>query len=882
MSSLEGITSSKWREYALVLLLFFILAVVFTWPLILHVHNGVLGGHGDPLLNSWILSWDAKTFFTNPSQLFQGNIIYPSRGVGAYSEIMLTLGILAAPVLWIFRNPIIAYNFLIFFGFVFSAFGCYLLIKELTGSRWGGIAGGIFFAFCPFKISQLSHLQILFTAFLPFMLLYLFRYLRQGRKRNLFLFALFFLLQSLVSWHYLIFCSLAVGLLWVWTALFSRTGTEWRRLAWVVVASVIVGLLLIPFALPYLGAHDRLPGFERSLFETQLYSARPVDYLRVMPYSPIYADAPFPFQPGDLGSEFILYPGMAVLVLAAAGLLLRGRRRSDPEVFDSYSFRRGALFFLILTVLSFILTFGPSVGGVTNFIYKIPYNLGIFRFIRVPTRFFILLALGLAVLAGYGVAKLAVRLDSRFARNNGGRSASTAAENTGNSGGNWRVGRITAIALILILTLEIVGFNHVVFDKLPVWGSVPPVYSWLREQGDVSVIELPTDPLDSGWRYDREMEIAPENVLSYFSHEGILMYLSTYHWKKLVNGYSGYEPYSYRRTITEMQGFPSRRTVDLLQGLGVDYVIWHWGWIPEERKEEYSDRLNSTPGLSWAGDFGTESAFRVEPGSVATVDDLEAAVVTPDIIRPGYNFDLGIVATNSGKDPFVINEEEPQLVRLRFLDESGNLVYQEEGRYRAPFFLEPGESQCLSYRSLDSPAEGDYQLQVTLEGGILGPLEFVKPIMVEDIPSSIDPAELAGSTAYAGEGALRLPSPDGLFPVVLRVENTGDTLWEAAKWNRQVELVDPEGIVHLGVIWFQGEEKVWQEQRCTLPCDVSPGQVVEVPTLLRAPATPGRYRMLVSMVREEGGWFGESVEIEVDVDQWMKAEQVPQTVQPAT
>jgi hypothetical protein len=496
--------------------------------------------------------------------------------VGAYSEIALTLGLLSAPVNFISRNPILAYNFLVFLGFVLSAFGCYLLIKELTGSRMGGIAGGLFFAFCPYKISRLPHLQILFSAFLPFMMLYLFRYLKDGKRKNLLIFALFFLLQSLVSWHYLVFCSLAVGLLLVWTALFSRGRKEWPRLAWAVVAVLVVGLCLIPLALPYLRAHQRLPGFERSLFETRIYSAQMRDYLRVIPYSLLYGDVPFPFQAGEVGSEFILYPGVVVVILALAGLLLRRRGDDDSQAFDPSSYRHGALYFLVLTVLSVLLTFGTSIRGVYNPFYSIPYKLGLLRFIRVPTRFYILVALGLAVLAGYGVAKIAARLSKARA---------------------WaKSGLITALALVLLLGMEIATFNHLVSGEIRVWGSVPEVYSWLREQGDVAVIELPTWPLDSALRYDRYLELIAVDRFEYYQREGILMYLSTYHWKKLVNGYSGYQPFFYNRIMTEAQAFPSQRSMDLLRGLGVDYVIWHWDWTPQERLEEHRARFASMPG----------------------------------------------------------------------------------------------------------------------------------------------------------------------------------------------------------------------------------------------------------------------------------------------
>jgi hypothetical protein len=165
MNKLEMVFRTKKREYLIVLLFFLIMAILFTWPLILHIHNGVIGGHGDPMLNNWIISWEAKTIFTNPTNLFQGNIIYPARDVLAYSEHLFTLGLLGAPIYHLTGNPILTYNLLIFFAIVFSAFGCYLLIKELTGSRWGGLFGGLFFALCPYRIAKADHIQILFSAF---------------------------------------------------------------------------------------------------------------------------------------------------------------------------------------------------------------------------------------------------------------------------------------------------------------------------------------------------------------------------------------------------------------------------------------------------------------------------------------------------------------------------------------------------------------------------------------------------------------------------------------------------------------------------------------------------------------------------------------------
>jgi hypothetical protein len=848
MERMAGFYTSKSKEYALVLVFFLLVAILFTWPLVLHLHDGIVGGHGDPLLNSWIISWDAKTIFTHPTRLFQGNIIYPSRDVLAYSEHQFTLGLIAAPVYLIFRNPILAYNFLIFFCIIFSGFGCYLLVKELTGSRWGGLAGGLFFALCPYKISQFSHIQIFFSPFLPFMLLYLYRFLERGRWKNLTLFTVFFVAQSLSSWHYLLYSALAAGLLWLWTAIFSRRKKDWVRLVVAAAAVGVAALVILPFTLPYFRAHQRLPGFERSREEVELYGAKAEDYLRVLDVSVLYGDAPPPFKEGGIGYENVLYPGVMILILAAAGLLLRRRKEEDHQAFDPVSFRKGAIFFLILGVLSVLLAFGPKIGGWDNPFYMIPYNLGLLQFTRVPTRFFILIAISLGVLAGYGAAKLAMRASS-------GRN------------GSWRIGRLAGIGLLVLLLLELLTWNLYVYP-IPVGSKVPEVYSWLADQGDVAIVELPTHVLGPAGTYDRDLKLEPLDIFDYLYREGDIMYFSAYHWKKVVNGYSGYSPFFYRRTITEMQGFPSQRSIDLLRGLGVDYVLWDWYWVPSERMEEYNVRLFSTPGLTHVEDFENKSVFRVEEGEKASPEEMETAAVAPSAVPPGTGFEMGLLVSNPTAAPMVCVEEEPQSFSLVCKDEAGKVAAEVRGDYRPPFFIDGGETISIPVRVEGTLAQGRYSMELKLAGGVLGEREFDLEIEVRDMPISTAPGTLAGEVFLEAEGqALTAPSPDGLYPLAMaRVKNTGDTLWKALPQLEDYSL--PPGEVHLGLAWTEADGSLWEYQGCSLPCDVAPGQEVEVPMLVRPPAAPGEYTLQLQMYAEGIGWFGETLQLQVSVGGW--------------
>ena len=73
-----------------VLLFMCIMSVVMTWPLA-RVADYMMRDYGDPLLNSWILWWDAKVL-GNPQlelSLFDAPIFHPQKLTLAYSEHMI-------------------------------------------------------------------------------------------------------------------------------------------------------------------------------------------------------------------------------------------------------------------------------------------------------------------------------------------------------------------------------------------------------------------------------------------------------------------------------------------------------------------------------------------------------------------------------------------------------------------------------------------------------------------------------------------------------------------------------------------------------------------------------------------------------------------------
>jgi hypothetical protein len=130
------------------LLLFFILSLIFTYPLPLHL-AGAVEDTQDALLNVWITAWDGHQLLNDPFHLFDANIFYPYPRTLAYSELLLGNALLALPLTAVTGNPILGYNVALLLSFLLSGLGAYLLVLKLTRSSAAGLLAGAIFSFPP-------------------------------------------------------------------------------------------------------------------------------------------------------------------------------------------------------------------------------------------------------------------------------------------------------------------------------------------------------------------------------------------------------------------------------------------------------------------------------------------------------------------------------------------------------------------------------------------------------------------------------------------------------------------------------------------------------------------------------------------------------------
>lgn len=531
----------KWdriRADLTAVLLYISLTMVLTFPLILHMDTYL--NQVDPAFNTWVLAWDVHSIITDPLNIFNTNIFYPlTENTLAFSEHLIANMLVAFPVILITHNPILAYNLILFLSFVLSGFGMFLLINYYIKDYYSAFLGGVVFAFCTIRFAHIDQLQILTAQWMPFALLYLDKFLHKGDYKNLAYLSMFYVLQILSCWYHAFYITITLGLYLLGIFIMDKDlrkkiflrSYQMKSILFLICISAVVA----PFAYPYLQVAQEY-GLKRTLEEVSFYSADVGDYLLTPINNLVYGMFSYPYQSNRNTAEHSLFPGITVIILSLYGLFILMRLKLNSKNRLAFVFVSNKMqnIYLLIALIAFIFSLGSPLhffGNILNidlpYKYLFEYFPG-FKSMRVPSRFGIIFMVALSVLAAYGLSRL---IDSKP--------------------------KIKKIAISLIFILLIISeslYIPVFGGSMPVGREIPEVYLWLaNESGDFAIVELPSD-LSSDTKY---------------------MYYSTYHWKKIVNGYSGFFPDNYAETMSTLMSFPSNESIDLLKWMGVKYVVIH-------------------------------------------------------------------------------------------------------------------------------------------------------------------------------------------------------------------------------------------------------------------------------------------------------------------
>jgi len=513
--------------------LFTALSLVYFWPLLLQWGDHIGPDLGDPLFVLWVLKWGVHEIRLGLPNLWNGNvwnanIFYPTRGTLAFSEHLLGPAAELALFLKVFPNAIAGYNFLFVTSYLGSALAvCWVLRK--SGLSWpAAVLASWMYAFSSFRLSQMSHLQILIAQWIPLTLWFWDRLLAERTAKNAALFLLFYLLNLSGGCYlaYMIhFCLLAI--------LLSRAPSvgrdlfSLRSLRVLVPVALVTGLAVAALFLPYVRV-SRAEGLSRPSTEIEYYSAKLESYFSPSAQNFYFGERANRFLHealGDSAERFIrpensLFAGFlpTILIFVGAWAAWRGLHRRWEGPVDPWV-RGLVLSGLVCFVLSFAWAFVPLariVPGLSG--------------MRVPARFYTFVSLTLVYLAARGVDFLRSHL----------------------RGPRARAALVAAFAVILAIELAPGGFQP---QRVPREGELPPVYRWLRDEPSVeSLAELPL--------YGDSRELP-------------YLYASTLHWKPIANGYSGYMALSYTDLFSSMRDLPGVVGFAKLRSMGISHLVVH-------------------------------------------------------------------------------------------------------------------------------------------------------------------------------------------------------------------------------------------------------------------------------------------------------------------
>ncbi|MFL6280737.1 MAG: hypothetical protein ACJ731_11535 [Vicinamibacterales bacterium] len=495
---------------------------------------------GDPLFSMWRMAWVRHQILADPRHLFDANIFYPLPATLTYSDSMILPALAASPLLWLHVHPVPAYNIVLLVTFILSGAAAYVLARALGIAPVGAWIAAVAFTIAPFRINHFSHLELQMTMWMPIALLAVHRILIEGSRRHAGLLAVVLAAQWYSSMYYGLFLGLYAAVFGA-VLLVSHKIRD-RRLWYLSAAMGMAIVLVLPLVLTYMRSAPTRG--ERPRETIALFSAVPADYVRTRSHNPMYRA----LLPRPVHAERALFPGAVTIALAIAG------------AWPPLTAARTAL------IVSGAVAFDGSLG-LNGVLYPALYRLfPPLHSVRVPARFAILVVFTLAMLGGYGTARLLSKLA-------GGRAQ---------------------IVVLACVTAAIIADAWPQSDRLPMWRSPPGIYAALPARGSV-LFEFPVhSPADR------------------FGENLPYMYFSIWHWRPMVNGYSGFIPASYESLLPGVSTFPEAPALRYLARIGVTHIAVHCRlWEPDvcASVTGHLDRTPAVRRLSRAEWYGAPSTL---------------------------------------------------------------------------------------------------------------------------------------------------------------------------------------------------------------------------------------------------------------------------------
>ena len=271
------------------------LAVLTSWPLVLHLPSRIAPDLGDPVRTAWQIAWVGHAMLHDPLHLFDSNAFYPHPLSLAFSDSLLGYG----PAAFFGHGTVAAlvrYNLLFLWAWSLCFVGAYLLGRELGLTKLAAGAVGIAFAYAPYRVTEAGHLHVISSGGIALALFLLLRGYRRGSTKLVLAGWLVSAWQVSLGFTLGLQYSYLIGILALLALLhwlhIGRPGLPRSLVVVTCIGMAIFGVVAIYQARPYLKVANEYPTAKRTLKEVKTYSSGPAALVSASSENRVWGSSP--------------------------------------------------------------------------------------------------------------------------------------------------------------------------------------------------------------------------------------------------------------------------------------------------------------------------------------------------------------------------------------------------------------------------------------------------------------------------------------------------------------------------------------------------------------------------------------------------------------
>ena len=615
--------------HAVLLLGLAVYAVGMTWPLAVNMSDHVIGAiyYWDAYTNNMAMGARVQNVLGNgPGGHYESYFFAPIPNSIVFNENLFGLSLLYAPFHLITRQPLLSYNLVLLLSLTLSAYFMTLLVRRLTGSLLAGILCGGAFAFCPYAFFEMGRIQLVATQWIPMTVLFLHRAIEGKKLRDMIGLGAGYALQVGTCLYYALFMLPVLALLGAWLLAKHRPLSRGFLLKLLAV-SLGTGGVILAMVFPYFtsrknfslirtpefamrydgslsflfnvapsnklltamhhvgepkGAHEEIafPGFTIMLLGLiglavpLIHALRGLEARRRLVAGGRALLALAATAGASYGMMLLTHTmlaGLAVLVLAAVVLHLRGPGPVFPAPQSMYLWLLVLVVALFLGIQPFEYDDAP-IKGLYHYLYT---HVPGFNGIRKISRQAIMVMFALAVLAGFGGARLFGSLRKPRAR-------------------GWLF-----VVVAALITLEFLSAPSKLI-AVPAGNKVSEAYRWIAKQPGKRFVAMV--PASDGKVFRGHRGMARHN------------YFTLHHRRRTLNGKSSFIPpvtWLYNHATRRL---PSRTSTRILNILGAEFVVFHaWDMSRRRARRALRDLEKATLEYQLVFKTGDDHVYRMLP-----------------------------------------------------------------------------------------------------------------------------------------------------------------------------------------------------------------------------------------------------------------------------